>query len=101
MFDAAGFYQGPLPDSGGHTGANRHKKKTIGRNKAGGFNVSPTAAYPAGMCLFIATLIFGVWPMPVLDITAVSVDQLVLNYQEALSSHAANALLSGGAESLR
>ena len=58
MFDAAGFYQGPLPDSCGHTVANRHKKKTIGRNKAGGFNVSPTAAYPAGMCLFIATLIF-------------------------------------------
>ena len=52
MFGAAGFYQGPLPDSCGHTGANRHKKKTIGRDKAGGFNVSPTAAYPSGMCLF-------------------------------------------------
>ena len=51
--------------------------------------------------LVIATLIFGVWPMPVLDITAVSVDQLVLNYQEALSTHAANAVSLGGAESLR
>ncbi|MEC7163789.1 MAG: hypothetical protein VXW20_05970, partial [Pseudomonadota bacterium] len=51
--------------------------------------------------LVIATLIFGVWPMPILDITAASVENLVSNYQEALSIHAANALLSGGAESLR
>ncbi|MEC8099397.1 MAG: NADH-quinone oxidoreductase subunit M, partial [Pseudomonadota bacterium] len=51
--------------------------------------------------LVIATLIFGVWPMPILDITAASVENLVSNYQDALSTHAANALLSGVTESPR
>jgi hypothetical protein len=39
--------------------------------------------------------------MPILDLTAASVENLVSNYQEALSIQAANALLSGGTESLR
>ena len=60
-FDAAGFYTGPLPDNCGHTGVNRHKQKMIGQNAKGGFNTAPTAAYPAGMCLFFATLIFDNW----------------------------------------
>ena len=63
VFDPDNNYVGPLPDSCGHTGANRHKQKMIGRSSQGGFNTSPTAAYPAGMCLFIANLIFRNWLM--------------------------------------
>ena len=33
VFDPAGYYVGPLPDSCGHRGANRHKQKMIGRNR--------------------------------------------------------------------
>ena len=32
--------------------------RRLGETEKGGFNVSPTAAYPAGMCLFIAQLIY-------------------------------------------
>lgn len=36
--------------------------------------------------LIIATLLFGFWPMPILDFTAASVDLLIMNYGEALSA---------------
>ena len=49
-FDSRGFYIGPLPHDCGH----RHRQRMIGRSRKGGFNTSPTAAYPDGMCLFIA-----------------------------------------------
>ena len=54
-FDSRGYYVGPLPKMCGHK---RHKQKTIGRNRKGGFNTSPFAAYPPGMCLFLALRIF-------------------------------------------
>ena len=57
MFDAGGWYMGPLPHDCGHV----HKKSTIGKSKKGGFNTSPTAAYPPEMCRFIATRIFRHW----------------------------------------
>ena len=34
-----------------------------------------------------ATIIFGFWPMPILELTAPSVDALVAAYQEALAEH--------------
>jgi NADH-quinone oxidoreductase subunit M len=37
--------------------------------------------------LAVATILFGVWPMPILDVTASSVEALVSNYQEALAAH--------------
>ena len=33
----------------------------IGKNEKGGFNTAPTAAYPEGMCEFIAGIIFVDW----------------------------------------
>jgi hypothetical protein len=56
-FDAAGYYIGPLPHDCGH----RHKQPMIGRGKSGGFNTAPTAAYPPGMCEFIAKRMFNHW----------------------------------------
>ena len=56
-FDAAGYYTGPLPHSCGHV----HRSLMIGRNRKGGFHTSPTAAYPPGMCKFLATRIFKHW----------------------------------------
>ena len=37
--------------------------------------------------LVLATLLFGLWPMPVLDIVAVSVGEIIINYQEALADY--------------
>ncbi|MGB0341925.1 MAG: NADH-quinone oxidoreductase subunit M [Parvibaculales bacterium] len=37
--------------------------------------------------LVAATLLFGFWPMPILDVTAPAVDMLVTGYREALASH--------------
>ena len=37
--------------------------------------------------LVIATLVFGFWPMPILDLTSPSVDLLISNYHEALATH--------------
>ena len=37
--------------------------------------------------LVIVTLVFGFWPMPILDLTAPSVDLLISNYHEALAAH--------------
>ena len=54
-FDAADYYQGPLPRSCGH----QHNQKMIGRLSGGGFATAPTAAYPEGMCDFIANLVFN------------------------------------------
>ena len=34
-----------------------------------------------------ATLIFGFWPMPILELTAPSIDALIAAYQEALAAH--------------
>ena len=56
-FDAADYYTGPLPHNCGH----HHKRRMIGRTKRGGFHTSPTAAYPDGMCAFIAKTIFDDW----------------------------------------
>ena len=49
-FDSRGYYLGPLPRSCGH----KHRERMIGRRSDGGFNTSPTAAYPEGMCSFLA-----------------------------------------------
>ena len=54
---ADGFSKGPLPRFCGHS----HKQKTIGVSTEGGFNISPTAAYPEGMCAFLAELIYVDW----------------------------------------
>jgi NADH-quinone oxidoreductase subunit M len=37
--------------------------------------------------LVAATLIFGFWPMPILELTAPSIDALIAAYQEALAAH--------------
>ena len=50
QFDAGGLYVGSLPHNCGHN----HREKMIGRNSKGGFHTAPTAAYPAGMCKFLA-----------------------------------------------
>mgnify|MGYP003333509867 CR=1 FL=1 len=57
-FDAAGWYAGPIPRDCGHR---YHKQQMIGKNSKGGFATAPTAAYPEGMCEFIATTIFIDW----------------------------------------
>ena len=56
-FDAGGWYVGPLPHDCGHN----HRQRMIGRNKKGGFHTAPTAAYPPGMCEFLAKKIFQHW----------------------------------------
>ena len=48
---------GPLPRYCGHN----HSTKTIGKDKDGGYNISPTAAYPEAMCEWIAGLIYKDW----------------------------------------
>ena len=57
QFDAAGYYNGPLPDTCGH----KHSQPMIGRNRRGGFNTAPAAAYPDPMCEFLAQIIFDDW----------------------------------------
>jgi NADH-quinone oxidoreductase subunit M len=37
--------------------------------------------------LVIATILFGFWPMPILELTAPSIEALVSGYQEALANH--------------
>ena len=54
-FDAADYYLGPLPKNCGH----QHRQKMIGRLSGGGFATAPTAAYPGGMCDFIANIVFN------------------------------------------
>ncbi len=39
--------------------------------------------------LIVATIFFGIYPMPIFNVTAVSVDNLVANYSAALEAHAA------------
>ena len=46
VLDADQNSMGPLSRFCGHN----HKRKTIGLNAEGSFNISPTAAYPDGMC---------------------------------------------------
>ncbi len=41
--------------------------------------------------LIIATIWFGVYPMPLLDVTAVSVENLIQNYQQAIAAFEAGA----------
>ena len=53
-FDKHGFYKGPLPRKCGH----RHKHRLIGKTGSK-WNTSPSAAYPAGMCEFIAYMILN------------------------------------------
>ena len=53
-FDKLGFYKGPLPRKCGH----RHKHRLIGKTGSK-WNTSPSAAYPAGMCGFIAHMILN------------------------------------------
>ena len=53
-FDKLGFYKGPLPRKCGHL----HKHKLIGKTGSK-WNTSPSAAYPAGMCDFLAQLILN------------------------------------------
>jgi NADH-quinone oxidoreductase subunit M len=42
--------------------------------------------------LVLLTILFGVYPQPILDVTAASVEQLIVNYEAALSGSAATAL---------
>ncbi len=44
--------------------------------------------------LVVLTIFFGVYPAPIMDVTAASVDQLINNYQAALESAAALAQVS-------
>jgi NADH-quinone oxidoreductase subunit M len=44
--------------------------------------------------LVVLTILFGVYPSPIMDVTAASVDQLVSNYQAALSAAGALASLT-------
>ena len=53
-FDKAGFYLGPLPRDCGHT----HSEKLIGKSDKG-WKTSPSAAYPAGLCEFLADQILS------------------------------------------
>jgi len=43
--------------------------------------------------LIVATIFFGIYPLPIFDVTAVSVDNLVANYSAALEAHAATSSL--------
>ena len=56
IFDSRDRYIGPLPHCG-----HKHGAKMIGQKSTGVFHTSPTAAYPPGMCDFIAGLIFDHW----------------------------------------
>jgi NADH-quinone oxidoreductase subunit M len=47
--------------------------------------------------LVALTILFGVYPAPILDVTAASVDQLISNYQAALDSAALTSLAAGSA----
>ena len=53
-FDKLGYYKGPLPKQCGHV----HTHKLIGRT-ATQWNTSPSAAYPARLCQFLADLILN------------------------------------------
>lgn len=53
-FDKFGFYKGPLPRKCGHS----HTHKLIGKTGSR-WNTSPSAAYPPGMCEFLARLILN------------------------------------------
>jgi NADH-quinone oxidoreductase subunit M len=46
--------------------------------------------------LVVLTILFGVYPKPVLDMSAASVQQLVTNYSQAMSATKAAALLPSG-----
>ena len=56
-FTKLGQYIGPLPFKCGHKW---HVKKLIGKSKDGKFQTAPSAAYPAGLCKFLAELISSV-----------------------------------------
>ena len=56
-FTKLGQYIGPLPFQCGHKW---HVKKLIGKSKDGRFPTAPSAAYPAGLCMFLAELISSV-----------------------------------------
>ena len=56
-FSKDGQYLGPLPYSCGHRW---HVKKLIGKSKDGRFQTGPSAAYPPGLCMFLAQLIASV-----------------------------------------
>ena len=53
-FDKSGFYLGPLPRVCGHA----HSEKLIGKSDKG-WKTSPSAAYPAGLCEFLADQILS------------------------------------------
>ena len=55
-FDSAGFYVGPLPRDCGH----HHDDKLIGKTESG-WKTSPSAAYPPGLCEFLAEKILSAW----------------------------------------
>ena len=56
-FSRDGQYLGPLPYSCGHRW---HVKKLIGKSKDGRFHTGPSAAYPAGLCMFLGQLMASV-----------------------------------------
>ena len=51
-FDKVGAYRGPLPKSCGHVHTHRLLGKTANK-----WNTSPSAAYPPGLCQFLAGLV--------------------------------------------
>ena len=53
-FDKLGAYKGPLPKSCGHV----HTHKLLGKT-ANKWNTSPSAAYPPGLCKFLAELVLN------------------------------------------
>lgn len=55
-YDSTGRYLGPLPRKCGHI----HKHKLIGKTAAA-WNTGPSAAYPPGMCRFIAQVILDAY----------------------------------------
>ena len=53
-FDSSGYYVGPLPRDCGH----QHDDKLIGKSESG-WKTSPSAAYPPGLCEFLAEKILS------------------------------------------
>ena len=58
QFDAGGWYTGPLPKDRGHDSLGQ---EMIGEKAGGGYNTSPTAAYPPNICEFFAVRMFNHW----------------------------------------
>lgn len=70
-----------------------YRRVTFGKTANEGLeSIKDVTALEVGIFvpLIIATLLFGIWPMPIFDVTAASVDQLIIHYQEALAAHSSS-----------